>query len=210
MGFTLLEEVGLEYSAAEAAGRGVSSSGPPLRYPVCAARAEDGTTLIVDELATEKSLHLRAWYRTLKLAPDGELLADSAVWGADDAYGFLAGESLAILRVTQWEIVVLSELGERVATLDLSPVSKRMPLVASSTPRGTFVVAFADVPFEVDVVEVDELGRLLWYLPHLDRLGYPGSVQALQNGNILVADEFCHVVCELARDGSVVEQLGSW
>ncbi len=210
MGFALVEEVGIEYSPAEAAGRGVRSPSPPLRYPVFAARAKDGTTVIVDELAIEKSLHLRAWYRTLRLDQDGALIADSADWGDDNAYGFLAGEFLAILRVTHWEIVVLSPVGERMATLDLSPLSKRMPVVASQTPQGTFLVAFADQPFGVDVVEVDERGRLLWYLPHLDRLGYPGSVQLLRNGNILVADEFCHVVVELARDGSVVQQLGSW
>src|SRR6266516_799032 len=210
MGFTLVDEVGIEYGAAEAAGRGTESAFPPLRYPVFAARAEDGTTVIVDELAIEKTLHLRAWYRTLRLDRNGALLADSADWGADDAYGFLAGDSLAILRVTQWEIVSLSDVGERLATVDLSPLSKRMPLVASPTPQGTFLVAFADVPFEVDMVEVDGRGRLLWYLPHLDRLGYPGSIQLLRNGNILVADEFCHVVFELGRDGSVVQQLGSW
>jgi len=210
MGFTLIDEVGIEYGAAEAAGRGTESPFPTLRYPVFAGRAEDGTTVIVDELAIEKSLHLRAWYRTLRLDRNGALLADSADWGADDAYGFLAGDSLAILRVTQWEIALLSDAGERVDTVDLSPLSKRMPLVASPTTQRTFLVAFADVPFEVDVVEVDERGRLLWYLPHLDRLGYPGSIQLLRNGNILVADEFCHVVFELDRDGSVVHQLGRW
>lgn len=210
MAFSLVEEVGIEYGAAEAAARGAGSSLPPLRYPVCAARAEDGTTVVVDELAIEKSLHLRAWYRTLRLDKDGALVVDTADWGADDAYGFLAGDSLALLRVAHWEIVTLSDAGERVATIDLSPFSKRMPLVASPTPEGTFLVAFADVPFEVDVVEVDQRGRLLWYLPHVDRLGYPGSIQLLRNGNILVADEFCHVVFELGRDGSVVHQVGRW
>src|SRR5215210_1961290 len=210
MGFALLEEVGIEDGPREAVPRGVRSLGAPLRYPVFAARAGDGTTVIVDELGIEKSLPLRAWYRTLRIGPDGDLLADSAEWGIDDAYGFLAGDSLAILRVTQWKIVLLSPDGERAAILDLSPLSKRTPLVSSRTPHGTFLVAFADRLFDVDVVEVDAGGRMLWCLPHLDRLGYPGSVQLLRNGNILVADEFCHVVCELARDGSVVEQLGSW
>jgi len=210
MGFTLVDEVGLEYGPAETAGRCTRSASAPLRYPVYAARADDGTTVIVDELAIGKSLHLRAWYRTLKVGPDGAPLADSADWGYDDAYGFLAGESLAVLRVTQWEIVLLSDSGERVATIDLSALSKRMPLVASATPQGTFLVAFADEVFGADVVEVDERGRLLWYLPHFDRLGYPGSVHLLRNGNILIADEFCHVAFELARDGSVVQQLGSW
>ena len=84
---------------------------PGLRYPVFAARAADGTTVVADELAIGKSLPLRAWYRTLRLDPYGAVLADSAEWGDDDAYGFLAGESLAILRVTQWEIVLLSPDG---------------------------------------------------------------------------------------------------
>jgi DNA-binding beta-propeller fold protein YncE len=207
MGFTLVDEVGIEYGAAAS---GAESLFPTLRYPVFAARAEDGRTLIVDELGIEKSLHLRAWYRTLSLAPDGALLADSSDWRADDAYGLLFGDSLALLRVRHWEIVVLSDMGEPVARVDLSPFSKRMPLFASPTPQGTFLVAFADVPFEVDVVEVDPLGGLLWYLPQIDRLGYPGTIQLLRNGNILVADEFCHVVYELGRDGSVVQQLGRW
>jgi hypothetical protein len=207
MGFTLVDEVGIEYGAAA---RGAESHFPPLRYPVFAARADDGRTLIVDELGIEKSLHLRAWYRTLSLAPDGALLADSADWRADDAYGFLLGDALAVLRVTQWEIVVLSDSGEPVARVDLSPFSKRMPLVASPTRQRTFLVAFADVPFEVDMVEVDPLGGLLWYLPQVDRLGYPSTIQLLRNGNLLVADEFCHVVFELARDGSVVQELGRW
>ena len=116
MGFALVDEVGITYGPAQAPGRAVRLPSPGLRYPVFAARAEDGTTVIVDELAIEKSLHLRAWYRTLRLDPDGVLLADSAEWGDDDACGFIAGESLAILRVTQWEIVLLSPGGERVST----------------------------------------------------------------------------------------------
>ena len=210
MSFTLVDEVGIEAGPAEAAGRAVYSTFLPLHYPVFAARAENGTTVIVDELAIEKSLHLRAWYRTLTLDAAGKLLWDSAESGAGDAYGFLAGERLGILRVTQREIELFAATRERVATVDLSPLSKRMPLVASHTPQGTFLVGFADHLFEVDIVEIDEHGRLLWYLPHLDRLGHPGSIQLLQNGNILVADEFCHVVLELGRDGSVVQQLGGW
>ena len=85
MGFALVDEVGITYGPAEAPGRAVRLPSPPLRYPVYAARAADGTTVIVDELAIEKSLHLRAWYRTLRLDPDGVLLADSAEWGDDDA-----------------------------------------------------------------------------------------------------------------------------
>src|SRR5215208_31558 len=176
MAFSLIEEVGVDWAPAEP-DPAVAPSGLPLRYPVFAARAADGTTTIVDELAIEKSLHLRAWYRTLTLGADGGVLADSARWGVDDAYGFVAEDPLAILRVTGWEIVLLSRVGARAATIDLSPVSKRMPLVCSRTPRDTFLVAFADRLFDVDVVEVDRAGRALWYLPRLERLGYPGSVQ---------------------------------
>ena len=210
MDFALVDEVGISYGPLETATRGGRSRSPGLRYPVFAARAADGTTVVADELAIGKSLPLRAWYRTLRLDPYGAVLADSAEWGDDDAYGFLASESLAILRVTQWQLVLLSPAGERVSTLDLSRLSKRMPLIASPTPQGTFLVAFADDTFAVDVVEIDATGSLLWYLPHVDRLGYPGSVQLLRNGNLLVADEFCHVVVELARDGSVVQQVGRW
>jgi DNA-binding beta-propeller fold protein YncE len=210
MTFTLVDEVGIEYAPTEATRRAVGSVSLPLRYPVFAARADDGTTVIVDELGIEKSLPHRAWYRTLRLDAEGTLLSDSAQWGAGDAYGFLAGESLGILRVTQWEIELFSAAGERVETLDLSPLSKRTPIGASQTPQGTFLVAFADNVFGVDVVEVDRLGRLLWYLPRLDRLGHPGTIQLLRNGNILVADEYCHVVLELTRESSVVRQLGRW
>jgi hypothetical protein len=209
MAFTLIDEVGIEYSPTEAE-RGLRSTDASLQYPVFATRAKDGTTVIVDELAIQKSLHLRGSYRTLRVDRDGKLVADSADWGLEDAYGFPVGEALAILRVTQWQILLMSPAGERVATLELSPLSKRMPLVSSRTPHDTFLVAFADRLFDVDVVEVDDGGRLLWYLPHVDRLGYPGSVQLLRNGNILVADEFCHVVWEFTRDGSVVRQVGSW
>ncbi len=111
MRFALVDEVGITYGPAEALGRAVRLPSPPLRYPVYAARAADGTTVIVDELAIEKSLHLRAWYRTLRLDPDGVLLTDLAERGVDDAYGFVAGESLAILRVTQWQLVLLSPAG---------------------------------------------------------------------------------------------------
>src|SRR6188472_1773837 len=113
MGFALVDEVGITYGPAEAPGRAVRPLSPALRYPVYAERAADGTTVIVDELAIEKSLHLRAWYRTLRLDTNGALLGDSAEWGADDAYGFLVGDSLAILRVTRWEIVRVSDAGER-------------------------------------------------------------------------------------------------
>jgi hypothetical protein len=210
MQFRLVDEVGITHGSAQADGRTLHLPSPGLRYPVYAARAADGITVVVDELAVEKSLPLRAWYRTLRLDRDGALLADSAQWEADDAYGFLHGESLAILRVRQWEIVLWSPAGERISTLDLSPLSKRMPLTASPTPQGTFLVAFADELFAVDVVEIDASGNLLWYLPHLDRLGYPGSIQLLRDGNLLVADEFCHVVVEFGRDGSLVRQVGRW
>jgi sugar lactone lactonase YvrE len=209
MSFSLIEEVGIDYGRPYAAPRGARSAAVELRYPVFAARTGDGATVIVDELAIHKSLHVRASYRTLRVDSSGKVDGDSAQWGMDDAYGSVAGERLALLRVMQWEIVLVSSFGERVATIDLSSVSKRMPLVCSPTLRGTFLVAFADRLFDVDVVEVDEDGRLLWYLPQLGLLGYPGTVQLLRNGNILAADEFCHVVCEVARDGSVVWQLGS-
>ena len=71
MDFALVDEVGISYGPLETAARGARSLSPGLRYPVFAARAADGTTVVVDELAIEKSLHLRAWYRTLRLDPDG-------------------------------------------------------------------------------------------------------------------------------------------
>lgn len=205
MGWSLLEECGIEYAAARA------RVGPELHHPVLAARAADGSTVVVDELGIRKSVPVRAEYRTLRIAPDGELLADSWGWGIADGYGIPAAESLAILRVTRWELQTLGPAGNPVATLDLAPVSKRLPLVVSHTPRDTFLLAFADELFAVDLAEVDEAGRLLWYLAApAESLGFPGSVQLLRSGNVLVADEFCHVVTELARDGSILWRAGHW
>ncbi len=199
MGWSLVEEVGVDYARG---GRHRSE----LQYPVFAARAEDGTTLVVDELAIRKSVPLRAEYRTLRFGADGKLLE-----AVGEGYGVPAGKNVALLRVTRWELVINSMTGQPVAAVDLSAISKHMPLVASRTPRDTFLVAFADELFATELAEVDEGGRLLWYLPRpLDRLGFPGSVQSLRNGNVLVADEFCHVVTELDRTGAVVWELGSW
>ncbi len=198
VGWSLVEEVGVDYA------RGVRHRSE-LQYPVFAARAEDGTTLVVDELAIQKSVPLRAEYRTLRFGADEKLLES-----VGEGYGVPAGEDVALLRVTRWELVIDS-MTRRPAAVDLSTISKHMPVGASRTSRDTFLVAFADEPFAVDLAEVDEGGRLLWYLPRpLERLGYPGSVQLLQNGNVLVADEFCHVVTELDRDGAVVWELGRW
>src|SRR5829696_2251945 len=116
MGFTLVDELGIEYGSPA-----LGSPSSELRYPVYAARAADGSTIVVDELAIEKSLHLRAWYRTLKLAPDGTVLANSETWGVDDAFGFPFGDALALLRVTQWEILLVSNGGDRIGSVDLSP-----------------------------------------------------------------------------------------
>jgi hypothetical protein len=77
------------------------------------------------------------------------------------------------------------------------------------TPQGTFLVALMDHVFEVDLIEVDRRGRLLWCLPASGpRIGCPSGVQALRNGHVLVADEACHVVLEVDRDGTVVWQFG--
>lgn len=205
MSWSLLEEYGIEYAAPSA------NAGPDLCHPVAAARAADGATTVVDELGIRKSVPMRAEYRTFRIAPGGKLLADSWRWGIADGYGVPSAESLAILCVTRWELQTRGPTGERVATLDLASLSKRLPLVVSRTWRDTFLLAFADELFEVDLAEVDDAGRLLWYLPAPpDSLGFPGSVQLLRNGNLLVADEFCHVVTELALDGSIVWQLGNW
>ena len=201
--WTLVDELGFEH--------GARASDSPLEYPVYAERAADGSTLVVDKLAVAKSVPYRLEYRTLRVSPLGEVVSDTRAWGIDDGYGLLRGGSLVLLRVAQWELTVVGDAGRPARRVDLSRVSKRMPVLASATPAGTFLVAFGERVFDVELVEVDVDGRVVWRLdPDPERLGYAGSIQVLPDGHLLVADEFCHVVSVLSRDGSVVERLGSW
>jgi hypothetical protein len=204
--WALVEEIGIGHGGVSAA-----PAGPALEFPVYAERAGDGSTLVLDKLAIAKSVPYRLEYRTLRVSPRGEVLADSRTWGIDDGYGLLDAASLVLLRVACWELAVFGDGGTRLATVDLSRVSKRMPLLASLTERGTFLLAFGERVFDVELVEVDSDGAVIWRLDaDPERIGYPGTVQALPDGYLLVADEFCHVVSVLARDGSVVDRLGSW
>jgi DNA-binding beta-propeller fold protein YncE len=205
--WVLVEEMGIEHRAGPERPRG----GAALEYPVFAERAADGSTLIVDKLAIRKSVPHRCEYRSLCVAPDGELVADTARSGMDDGYGVAGDPALTLLRVTRWELATLSPAGAPLRVVDLSRISKRMPVLASRTREGTYVVAFGERVFDVELAEVDAQGRLLWFLPADPGLiGYPGSVQALANGNLLVADEFSHVVTEISRGGVPVRRLGAW
>ena len=181
-----------------------------LKYPIVAERASDGSTLIVDKLGIEKSLPFWLEYRTLRVASDGSVIYDSHAHGIEDGYGCLTRDGgIALLRVSKWEVLLLSREGHPIRTLDLATFAKQPPLVIGSTDRDSLLVAFVDRVFEVEIVEFDLDGRVLWQLPVSGyRFGCPASLQRLPNDNLLVADEFCSTVTEIDRAGAVVWQFG--
>jgi DNA-binding beta-propeller fold protein YncE len=148
--------------------------------------------------------------RTLVVDDDSQICFDSTALGVDDGFGCaLADGRLALMRRTTWEVLIIAASGAVESRIDLCPVSKRLPRVVTSTPRGTLLVAFVDSVFEVDIAEFDPSGGLLWYLPrNAARVGCPSNVCLSEAGNILVADDFRHTVLEIGRDGQVVWQFG--
>jgi sugar lactone lactonase YvrE len=205
MAWTLIKELGIDYAPVEPA-----RNGERLRYPAFAERGDDGTYMIIDELGQEKVVPIRAECRTLQVNNDGKALFDSSGAGFEDAYGKLLDDGhLALLRRTLWELWIVSFEGTVRDRIRLSCFSKRMPRSFWLSQRGTFLVVFVDRVFEVDIVEIDRQGRLLWYLPPgALRFGCPSSVQLLPSGNLLVADEFCHAVTEVDPLGTPVWQYG--
>lgn len=205
MPWSLVNEIGIEYAPLSP-----ERSHERLCFPIYAERAADGTYLIVDELAQEKGVPMRTEFRTIRVAADRSVIYDSMERGIDDGFGCLTADGLtALLRLTRWELLILSPTGSVLRRIGLSTFSKRMPVAFSSTGNNTFLIAFLDKLFEVDIIEIDQYGRLLWYLPkHVRTLGYPASLQLLPNGNILIADEFGHVAAEITRSGSVAWQHG--
>jgi len=202
MTWTLLSETGMVY--------GPDAPGDErLRFPVMLEQAPDATYLIVDEIALHKNLTIRAECRTLRVAPDGDILFDSVALGRRDAFGCLMDDGQwALLRRTSWEIEVLAASGEVVRTLDLSSFTRRMARFISWTPRRSFLMACFDSVYDVDLLEVDEHGRLLWFLPRTKAVGCPSSAQLTSDDRVLMADEFGHVVVELDRNGSIAWQYG--
>ena len=205
MSWSLISEIGLEYAPS-----GGPSGDVQLSYPAVAERGKDGRYLIVDEIGLEKSVNSRVECRTLLVDADHSIIYDTASQGIDDGYGCFADDGLiALLRRSKWELTVVEEKGSLVDKIDVSYFSKRSPRIATWTRNKTYLIAFVDDIFKVDLVELDSRGRMLWYLP-VDRsvLGLPGSLQLLPNNRILIADAFYHVAMELDRDGSVTWEFG--
>jgi hypothetical protein len=204
MSWHVTRELGVDYASAR------QSASTTLQYPILAERGADGSTLIVDKLGTEKSLPFWLEYRTLRIAPDGRAIYDSHAHGIHDGYGCLTRDGgIALLRVTKWEVQLLSREGQLTRTLGLSALAKQPPMLIAATDRDSLLVAFVDRLFEVEIVEIALDGQLLWHLPASGhRFGCPASLQRLPNGNLLIADEFCSTATEIDRHGAVVWQFG--
>ena len=204
MTWSLIADFGLDYAPAAPDETG------SLLYPSLVERAGDDTYLIVDELFFGKYACITAECRTIRVEKSGRLLYDSREAGIHDGYGCLMDDGqMALLQRTRWKLLVLSATGAVQSVIDLISVSKAMPRLVTWTWRKTFLIAFSRGVGRIEIAEVDRHGRLLWYLPHREPgLGFPGSIQLLPNGHVLVADEFHHVSAELARDGSWVWQFG--
>ncbi len=206
MGWSVIEELGIEYEPRHG-DREVSR----LQSPIYAAQAIDGSYLIVDELCSEKPIPFRMEYRTIRVDPRGNTVFDTSELGISDGYGCLvAGDSIAVLRRTTWELLLCSPGGNIDKRIDLTSLSKFMPRIVSWTDRDTFLIVFLDRSRRLDIVEIDRQGRLLWLLPrNRDVLGVPSSVQLLSTNTILVADAFCHAIWELDRQGEITWQFGN-
>ncbi len=111
--------MGIEYGSAT---RGAESLLPPLHYPVFAAWAEDGRTLIVDELGIEKSLRVADGRngRVLEVAASGEVLRRLAT-----AYSSTAG---GLVVETDWDGRVFRTIGEERSPVMLSDLAARKRL----------------------------------------------------------------------------------
>ncbi len=205
MSWSVVEELGIEYAPHSDA-----QDAQRLQSPVYAARASDGTYLIVDEVCAEKPIPFRMEYRTIRVDPRGQLVFDTTEHGIEDGYGCLVdGDSTAILRRTKWELILISAQGSVTDCIDLTTFSKCIPRTVSWTDQDTFLIVFLDRSRRLDIVEIDRHGRLLWYLPsRADYLGVPASVQLLPTNTLLVADAFRHAILELDRDGNIVWQFG--
>ncbi len=207
MTWSLLREIGIDYvdpaaSAADTLG---------LRYPVFAERADDGTTVIVDETGLSKNLTVLTECRTVRVDAAGRAVWDSIAAGIHDGYGCaLDGGRTALLRRTTWDLLILDADGSERRRIDLSLVSPHMARVVTRTARGTLLVSFIDHVYHAEIAELDEEGHLLWMLPQDPEkpIGCPTNVQQIEGGGVLVTDEFCHVAAEYGRDGRLAWQYG--
>lgn len=131
----------------------VSEAGRLLHHPICAQRSDDGTYLIVDELAKERLVPYSFGCRTIRVSADGHVLYDSLASGIDDGYGCLLDDgSIAILRRTKWELLMVSATGRITERLYLDAFSKRLPMYLSLTCNGTFLIVFSNHAYDLDII----------------------------------------------------------
>lgn len=205
MAWSVINETGVERPALSEVGKGKL-----LHAPTFATQADDGSYLIVDELGREKQVPFSFGCRTIRADSDGDILYDSLSNGIDDGFGcLLDNDCMAILRRTKWELLITAPDGDITDHLHLDTFSKRLPRFVSWTPKHTFLVVFLNRAYDLDIVEIDQQGRLLWCLPsHITHIGIPASAQLTRSDTILIADPIRHVAMEIDRDGNVVWQFG--
>lgn len=204
-GWRLQRELGIEYHPAAGTHR------PHLPgLPVYAERGLDNHHLVVFEVGVHDWIPQRTECCTLLVDAGSRVLLDTRDHGIRDGFGVLASESeIALLRRSTWELVFFTLDGEVVRTIDLSRYSKDMPRVLSRTGANTFLVACLTDLFNVELVEIDAEGRLLWYLAGIETpFGFPSSLQLGRDGHVLLADEFCHQAIAIDRQGRVQRRMG--
>jgi hypothetical protein len=59
------------------------------------------------------------------------------------------------------ELWIVNAAGRCERVLDLARLSKHMPASLAATASGTFLIAFVDRMFEVDLVEIDAEGQAM-------------------------------------------------
>ena len=205
MAWSTIKEIGIGPAAMPAAGHEKL-----LQHPIIAEQSDDGTYLIVDELGKEKQVPFSFGCRTLRVDTAGNILYDTLASGIDDGCGCLLDDgSMAILRRTKWELLVASPAGVIIERLHLDTFSKRLPRFVSWTCKKTFLMIFLNRAYDLDIVEIDRQGRLLWCLPrHIRHVGIAASVQLTDSDTVLIADPIRHVAMEIDRMGDVVWQFG--
>ena len=207
MTWSLIKEAGIGLNTEVPAGTGQRS---PLRHPVFAARSDDGSYLIVDELGREKLVPYGFGCRTIRVDADHNILYDSLANGIEDGFGCLMNNGcVAILRRTNWELLIVSPDGEVTDRLRLATFSKRLPWSVAWTCNETFLIVFVNRAYDLDIIEIDSKGRLLWSLPANSRhIGIIMSAQLTPSNTVLVADPIRHVAAEIDRAGNIVWQFG--
>jgi len=207
MAWSLIKEAGIGLSTEVPAGTGQRS---PLRHPVFAIQSDDGSYLIVDELGREKLVPYGFGCRTIRVDVDHNILYDSLANGIEDGYGCLMDNGrMAILRRTNWELLIVSPDGEVTDRMRLATFSKRLPWSVTWTSNETFLIVFVNRAYDLDIIEIDPDGRLLWSLPANGRnLGIVTSVQLTPSNTVLMADSMLHVAVEVDRAGNIVWQYG--